>query len=529
VRPVGRGAIASGSRRLRVWSARLRAARPLATWPGVLLVLVLFSAAFFENALAAAHRKPFWHDEIFTILFARLPSLATMWRAARDGLDFMPPLNAVLTHALRYSVGEGPIVTRIPPMIGVWIACLALLAIVRRRSNLALGVCAALLPLWTSAFRYAVEARGYGLMLGFFALSALAWSEAARGNRRMAYLPLLALSLAGGAWSHYYAILNVVPLALGETVRDIRRRAPDWGIWGAFAVAAAFMLPLQPLAGSVLAHTGRSWTLLDSAGIGETYSSLFVPLLDARTLGAAAILTVLGRLMRVTSRDPTDAERIPAHETVAAFATLLIPLAGVVAGRLGVGLFVPRYALSAVVGVVPVALLAVWVGSRRSRAVALAMCAFLTASFAQSTWAARDALRAPYPNPVAERPALTQRLRRGEYVCITGGLMYLQFWYYAPTELKPRLYYLVDPATATRLMGTDSFDNGLLALGRWSGVTAPDYDRFVSGHRRFTVYGAGSGWLLDKLAESGASVRETGVELGYRIYDVALPQPPPMQ
>ena len=523
---VGRHATASGSWGLAVWWSRLWAARPSATWPGVVLVLVLFSAAFFENALAAAHRKPFWHDEIFTILFARLPSVATMWRAARDGLDFMPPLNAVVTHALRYGVGEGPIVTRIPPMIGVWIACLALFAIVRRRSNLVLGVCAAMLPLWTAAFHYAVEARGYGLMLGLFGLSAFAWSEAARGSRRATYLPLLALSLAGGAWSHYYAILNVAPLALGEVVRDIRRRAPDWGIWVAFAVAFTLMLPLHGLAASALAHSARSWTLVEPAGIRDTYSSLLAHLLDARVLGAAALLTLLGRLMRVTTHDPTDTQRIPAHEVVAALASLLIPLAGVVASRFGVGVFVPRYALSAVVGVVSVALLAVWVGSRRSSAVALAMCACLTASFAQSTWAARDALRAPYPNPVAERPALMQALRRGECVCITGGLMYLQFWYYAPTLLKPRLYYLVDPATARRLVGTDSFDNGLLALRRWSAVTAPDYDRFVSGHRRFTVYGAGSGWLLDKLTESGASVRETGAELGFRIYDVALPPLP---
>ena len=524
--PIDHHRTASGSSSLSARWSRPRAARPSATWPRVVLVLVLFSAAFFENAVAAAHRKPLWHDEIFTILFARLPSVATMWRAARDGLDFMPPLNAVLTHALRGAVGEGPIVTRIPPMIGVWIACLALFAIVRRRSNLALAACAAMLPLWTAAFRYGVEARGYGLMIGLFGLSEFAWSEAARGSRRLAYLPLLAVSLAGGAWSHYYAILNVAPLALGEVVRDLRRRAPDWGVWAAFAAAFALMLPLYGLAGSALAHAGRSWTRLEPAGIWDTYSFLVAPHLDARVLGAAALLTVLGRLVRVTTHDPTDVQKIPAHEVVAGLASLLIPLAGVVAGRYGVGVFVPRYALSAVVGIVLVAVLAVWVGSRRSSAVALAMCAWLTASVAQSTWAAHEVLRTPYPNPVAERPALTGALQRGENVCITGGLMYLQFWYYAPTLLKPRLDYLVDPATARRLMGTDGVDNGLIALRRWSAVTALDYDRFVSDHGRFTVYRAGSGWLLDKLTESGASIREAGVELGFRIYDVVLPPLP---
>jgi hypothetical protein len=282
-------------------------------------------------------------------------------------------------------------------------------------------------------------------------------------------------------------------------------------------------LPLVPLVGSAISHVGSPWTLVEPVGLLDTYGFLLLPLVDMRTLGALVLLGVLGRFARITTRDSTEAPRIPVHEVVAAVACLLIPAAGILAGRLGAGVFSQRYGLSVVVGAVPAVLLAVWVGSRRSSVVAWVVCAFLALSFAQSTRAGLAVLGTPYPNPVAERPALTRVLTSGEEVCVSGALMYLQFWYYTPPALRVRLHYLVDPATARRLTGTDSLDNGLAALRRWSDVTAPDYDRFVSAHRRFTVYQAGSGWLLERLRESGASVRETGVETGFRIYDVVLP------
>lgn len=489
----------------------------------VALVVALFSTAFFSITVAAAHGKPFWHDEIFTILFARLPSVDGMWRASRDGFDQMPPLNALATHLLRSFTGDGPIVTRLPPMVGVWIMCLAVFAIVRRRSNVILALGAAMLLAWTAALRYAVEARGYGLMLACFGLAAFAWSEAAHGRRRAVYLPLLALSLGAGAWAHYYGILNVAPLAAGELVRTIRRRRPDWRMWAAFASALVLMLPLALLVGVPLALSETSWTRLEPTGVRDAYSFLFSSLLDPRLILAALLVTALGRLERVVVTRPPEGDRIPPHEVVAAIACLLLPLAGVAARSLGFGVFVPRYGLSAVVGFCTVIPLVVWVGSGRSRVAALVVCAWLFTGFAQSAWAARGAPWDTHPDPFARRPLLAQALARGEQVCVTGGLMYLQLWYYAPPLVRSRLCYLADPAAARRLANTDSFDVGLLALRRWTAVTVRDYGPFVEAHPAFTVYAAGSGWLLQRLVESGANVRETGTELGAPISLVALP------
>lgn len=485
------------------------------------LVLAVITIAFFANAIGGAHAKPFWHDEIFTILVAQLPSVGEMWRAARDGVDLMPPLNGVLTHFVRTVAGDGPIVTRLPPMAGVWLMCVAVFAVVRRRSNTAVALAAALLPVYTAAYRYAIEARGYGLMLGCFGVAVYAWSEAALGRRRAVWLPLLSVSLGAGAWAHHFGALNLAPIVAGELVRDLRRRKPDWGVWTAVGGALAIMLPLMALVSVALGQAGHFWTRADPAGVGDTYLFLVRDLLTAPLLVGAGLVIAVGRLERRILAQASTAIRIPAHEIVAIMVCLLLPILGVAMNNAGLGVFAPRYALSAVLGVCAGVPLFIWIASGRSRLAAAVLAVWLLTAVTQPAWASWRAWGAP-PDPLARRPLLVKALARGERVCVTGGLMYLQFWYYAPPESRSRLCYLADPAAARRLVGTDSFDVGFMALRRWTAVTVHDYDAFVDAHRAFTVYGAGSGWLLARLAESGATVQQTDAELGARMYRVTL-------
>ena len=161
-------------------------------------IVMAFSLVFFWNATERAILKPFWHDEIYTIVIASFPTLDTIWAAHLAGLDSMPPLNSILTHAVFGTIGAGPIATRLPAMLGVWTWTLVSFAIVRRRSNTTAGLSAALRILLSGAGPLAYEARGYGVMLGLCALALFCWSEAARGRRRMLHLPLLACALAAG-------------------------------------------------------------------------------------------------------------------------------------------------------------------------------------------------------------------------------------------------------------------------------------------------------------------------------------------
>src|SRR4029079_14659926 len=105
-----------------------------------------------------ARDKPFWHDEIYTVLLARLP-LGSLWRAGLDGVDLSPPLNIVLTRAVHLVAGAGPVTSRLPSIAGFIFTSLLLFVFVRKRSNTLIGVTAALLPAFTEAWNYATEAR----------------------------------------------------------------------------------------------------------------------------------------------------------------------------------------------------------------------------------------------------------------------------------------------------------------------------------------------------------------------------------
>jgi hypothetical protein len=100
-----------------------------------LLLLSLFTIAFFWAAVTRAIAKPLWHDEIYTVLIANLPSIGAIWDAHRAGIDSMPPLNAMLTHYVLGLFGVNHISARLAPMLGVWTLTVVVFLIVRRRSN----------------------------------------------------------------------------------------------------------------------------------------------------------------------------------------------------------------------------------------------------------------------------------------------------------------------------------------------------------------------------------------------------------
>src|SRR5215467_7819210 len=165
------------------------------------VVLAVWTICVAIPTAMRASAKPLWHDEIYTVLLARLPSAGVHWAALRDGVDFAPPLNGLLTRAVRELAGGGPVAVRVPAMVGFWVMTLAVFVIVRRRSNATLAFAAALLPFFTAAYRYSYEARPYGLMLGLAALAWLAWSEAARGRGRAINLAILTFALSAGLWN----------------------------------------------------------------------------------------------------------------------------------------------------------------------------------------------------------------------------------------------------------------------------------------------------------------------------------------
>ena len=484
------------------------------------MVLTALAVAYTAQIIPYALAKPFWHDEIYTVLLSRLPSLADTWRASADGADLSPPLNLWLTRAAHVPTGVGLISTRLPALLGFFVAMVSVFAVLRRRAGTAAAVTGALALFFTAGFRYAAEARGYGVMMGLCGITFYAWTEAAAERRRGLYVPLLGVALAASVWNHYFGVLVFVPIVVGEAVRVLQRRRFDLPIAAAIAGAVILALPLYPLMTVAAAQRSSFWAGRATApALPDIYRFLLAPMLEPAFLTTIAVVAVFAGIAAIWRRSmPGEARRVPAHEAVALAAGVAMPIFGLVLAWAIAGVLVPRYLLSAIVPIGIALPLMLWrANTRRTPAEALA-CALLillvAAGFVRDPPAFRD--------PVADRPVLLNSLKTPVPTVVSSSLQYLQLWYDTPPELKGRMVYLADPPEALRLSGSDTIDRGYAALSRWTSVPIEPYESFVARHTGFRVYEAGSGWLLAKLEASGAGIEEIGRDPAGKLFQVTL-------
>ena len=207
--------------------------------------LAAFSAVYLAATSILATRRPAWNDEEYTFYFASVGGVADLWRALQTGADQAPPLSYLLARGSLDVFGDGRFALRLPQILAFLVFSVAMYTFVARRTNRLYGFIAMVVPTLTVAYYYASEARAYGLVLAFGAVALVCWQAATDGTRRRLALVGLAVALALATSSHYYAVLLLVPLALGELTRSLARRRIDAWIWLALGAG------LVPLAGFV--------------------------------------------------------------------------------------------------------------------------------------------------------------------------------------------------------------------------------------------------------------------------------------
>jgi hypothetical protein len=470
-----------------------------------------------------ARTKLFWHDEIYTLVASRL-SVASLWRASVDGLDLAPPLNTVLTKLAHALQPAGPIVSRLPAMVGLLSATWLVFAMARHRANTVVGLTAAL-ALWaTPAVLYGDEARGYGVAVGLYALALYGWSEASAGRHTRRNLGLMAFGLAAGVWTHYFSALAFLPIAVGEFVRQGRQRPIDRGPWIALAAAGLATLPLVEL---VLANRGAAatfWTTTQHLTIRATYWWLVSPALQGRVVTGLEILAALAvfELGRRLLGGPST-RRVPAHDVAAGLVAVALPAIGVWLGHLAGGLIIERYVVFTTVGLALALPIACWRLTPDSGLGDLILClAFLLPFLRGAGHALPDGRPSAVP-PLAARPALARALDGRDLVVITGGVDFLQLWFYATPAEQGHAVYLADPAAELAFAGDDSVDRGYLALGRWSAVPIGEASRFLAGHDTFWLYRFDPDWLSPRLRQAGATFTPVETDPGGELVRVQLP------
>ena len=98
-------------------------------------------------------------------------------------------------------------------------------------------------------------------------------------GRGPAPLILCGLALAAAAFTHFYAVLMVLPLAAGEATRVFIRRRIDWAMWMVLGLAIGVpLLLLRPLVGAVRQFAATFWSGPTTEKLMALYRELPEPL-----------------------------------------------------------------------------------------------------------------------------------------------------------------------------------------------------------------------------------------------------------
>src|ERR1700735_653938 len=143
------------------------------------LLAVLFLLLTAVLSLIWSHVRLMWNDEFlsfYTDGVATFKQVILVQLHHPISLD--PPTYHLLSHLSMDIFGRNAIALRLPALAGFLLFQLCLFFFVRRLAGDRSAIIAMAVPLLTASFRYSVEGRPYGLLLGLYALSLLYWQIA---------------------------------------------------------------------------------------------------------------------------------------------------------------------------------------------------------------------------------------------------------------------------------------------------------------------------------------------------------------
>jgi 4-amino-4-deoxy-L-arabinose transferase-like glycosyltransferase len=488
----------------------------------VLVIWILIAYAIVRSLFAAAS-KPFWYDEVSTIILARQPTVAAIWRALAHAADGQPPSFYILERAAGALVHNPHIAFRLPSIFSFASALLCVFLFVRQRSGGVYALFCAVILLVTVLYDpYAIEARPYSLLVACIAIALLCYQRAPKAG----WLVLMGFSLAAAEALHYYAVFALVPFGLAEMALFLETRRLRPCVWVAFACGLVPLAVDWPLLLAAKRSFGpHIWDPPTLRHIGSTYGWLFhISQYDWRlALAAAAVLALLGAPVALAFRKVRTARVAETlfYEHVLVWALFGLPFVAYAITKLTRGALEPRYVLPAALAV---PLGAGYIVPRLNRRIALLLAILLFSLLAVQEarfWASQRGHLGKIVSPAVFAGRLVNLAGHPDLpVVVSDGLDYLPFVYYAPPELARRLVDVVDPPYAVTYIGMDSIDESLIGLRYCYPLRVYNFRVFASEHPSFLLYSSGSvnDWWPHRLSRDGYSLEVVAAEQGRKIY-----------
>jgi Dolichyl-phosphate-mannose-protein mannosyltransferase len=489
-------------------------ASPLARKPLLLITFAIFTLLYFAGTVGNALAKPLWYDELFTVYLSRLPHLSDLWAALSQGADQQPPLIFLVSRLTAYLPFNELITYRLPAMLSFWVMCLCLYRFVARRVSVPYALIAMLLPILTTTYTYAYEARPYGLLLGLCGLALICWQSLVEGRFRWLAWLGFTLSLILAIASHFYALILIVPFAVAEAVYFLLRRQVRWNVLLALSLAFASELLFIPILRGSLGFAAAYSLHTTLSSIPDVYvwfldNSIGLFILPALALLIPLLLTL--PLEKIRARLPAPFSNPPSTYSISlidyavAGVIALIPVLVVVIAVYITHGFSPRYAIYAIAGL---AILAAFFLSRLETHQPLLGWIIAGLFIVLMVFKLGGGVMHLFqpPQTTLNDYSLLLKDNTDLPIAVAYGVDYLPLEYQAPQPLAGRLLYLADQPAALHYTGVDSPDRSLPLLGQWAPFQVEAYPSYIQTHKQFLVYELIPGWLIPKLLDDGAQV-----------------------
>jgi hypothetical protein len=480
----------------------------------ILFPLILL--AFVPKILLQSRGRPLWHDELFTYYISQAPDLATLVHQTRT-LDLNPPLSFLLVRGALHAFHPSATVCRLPYMLGFILCMGCLYSFVSKKVGPLWGMAAALLLASGVAFPYALEARPYGLLLGFTALGFLGWQKATTpGENRALDFAFLLVGGFGALLSHVFAIFAWCMLILAEAVRVYLSRRLDW------KVVLALLLPLVAVVTYIPLIRVHGASYYPAEFQPDLYKLLkhYLELFRASEV-VIAFTVILALLILGRSVFGVNGKlRLNAAELTALLGFLAIPAILVVYLMRSHAAFFPRYGIIAefaAAALVPI--FVAWL-TRESRSVALIASAFLYAALFFSSGISHVvrqpsllSFQNPPPDP-CKACEIADRLAPNLPFVTASGLTFLEIDNRESFPFLSRVFYLTDPEAAFKFAHANIYEAMQSEKDNFPiRANVAKYSDFVSQHPEFLVFGFydhPEDWLLRKLQSDGATLTFLG-------------------
>lgn len=496
-----------------------------------ILLLVLVTVGLYSTL--RAYEKPFWYDEICTVILCRLPGASDVWKALDHAADTNPPLFYMAARCARQLIPDDHMAYRLPSILGLLATVFCVYFIQSRRVDRISALVGATFVLCTPLADFASEARPYSLMVGCIAAAILAWQ---RIEDSKLYCLLLAITLAAAVSLHYYAILAWPAFVLAEASIWACKRRFRGGAWLALVLGLGPLLCFSGLLLHLRQYYGQHFWARPGLGQIFSTSNYLFNLLGywgwSLTIGTIAILIYWSFVKGATSASAGQREirerPLPIAECALIVVLLLLPVVAVAAAKVSGGGMTTRYMLPAILGG---ALAVAYLTSKAPGAMRALLLALMLVNYALSSTAVL--MKASHGSLLGRRTAASggvKAILSGQHesklpIVISSGLDYLPMAYYTPAGAKRELYALADPQAAVAFAKTDSVDRALLILRQYFPLQVEEYSGFASRHREFILVSKGGGefdWWPSRLSHDGHILTLVSANGNTQVYRVIL-------